>query len=174
MSALVAESDVEGKIDLTETYTVLDKKETMTDPYIFPTASVIGHSHFPAVVQQCARFIVDTTKVSTYMIPGTWIQTLHDVDLATLAAMADNVGDEEEFEEVSMANMVYISLATMLLQAEGLDNDTVSVQNAVNQLVAFIAVESIFRKGFIDAPEYDQMSFAVDDPLNLNLTGDGE
>jgi len=52
MSALVAESDVEGKIDLTETYTVLDKKETMTDPYIFPTASVIGHSHFPAVVQQ--------------------------------------------------------------------------------------------------------------------------
>jgi len=135
-------------------------------------------SHFAKVVNgRVEQVIVAEPDFFTTFVdssPGTWIQTLHDVDLATLAAMADNVGDEEEFEEVSMANMVYISLATMLLQAEGLDNDTVSVQNAVNQLVAFIAVESIFRKGFIDAPEYDQMSFAVDDPLNLNLTGDGE
>lgn len=152
----------------------------MTEPYIFPTATVMGHRHFPAVVQQCARFIVDTTRESTYMIPGTWIRSLHDVDLATLAAMADSVGDEEDEDDdegedgTRMANMVYIALATMLLQAEGLDNDTASVQGAVNQLVAMIAVESIFRKGFIDMPEYDQMSFAIDDPLNLNLTGDAE
>lgn len=103
-------------------------------------------------------------SAGTYMRPGEWLRTVHNVDLMTLAMIADAV----EQDPVHDAAEALTALTMILVTAEGLDiGDDKQMLVYLKQLVMFITLESLYRKGLIDIV-HANMSFA-DDAVDLEI-----
>lgn len=98
---------------------------------------------------------------SSYITVEQFLASLKDDEITTLLECADNEDDDGDIKHDEMQDLILI--AEMLAVAEGLDNSNSydGVHNRVSQLVAFLAVESLSRKGFVKAYRQN-MSFGED------------
>lgn len=111
---------------------------------------------------------LDTTKTlakklmkSSYITVEQFLGYLKDDEITTLLECADSGEDEDDVMHDEMQDLILI--AEMLAVAEGLDNSNSyeGVQQRVSQLIAFLAVESLSRKGLVKAYRKN-MSFGED------------
>lgn len=97
---------------------------------------------------------------SSYITVEQFLSNLKDEEITTLLECA-NTEDDEDVANDEMQDLILI--AEMLAVAEGLDNSNSydGVHARVGQLVAFLAVESLSRKGLVKAYRQN-MSFGED------------
>lgn len=89
------------------------------------------------------RLLAMDIKTRGYILVSEYLQNLPDIDLKTLIHVSERP-DDNDFGELLL-------IAEMLATAEGLDSsiDEETIYNRTKMLVAFLAVESLFRKGII-------------------------
>lgn len=105
------------------------------------------------------RLLANTLMINSYMTVKQFLTGLSDHDLQLLMEAVDLV-EEDEGEEFGHAELILI--AEMLAKAEGLESGTVdTICERVNALSAFLAVESLGRKGFVRVI-HENMSFGED------------
>jgi len=106
------------------------------------------------------RTVARKLMKSSYITVEQFLSSLKDEEITTLLECA-NTEDDEDVANDEMQDLILI--AEMLAVAEGLDNSNSydAVHARVGQLVAFLAVESLSRKGLVKAYRHN-MSFGED------------
>lgn len=100
------------------------------------------------------RLLAASLTAEPYMTVRDFLIGISDKDLETLIDVA------EDEESKNFGDLILIG--EMLAQAEGLDAGNLEVcQKRLSQLVSFLAVESLFRKGLIKIHRQN-MSFGED------------
>ena len=100
------------------------------------------------------RLLAASLTAEPYMTVQDFLIGISDKDLETLIDVA------EDEESKNFGDLILIG--EMLAQAEGLDAGNLEVcQKRLSQLVSFLAVESLFRKGLIKIHRQN-MSFGED------------
>lgn len=114
-------------------------------------SKAVNDTEFPAIVRITAQQI---RSAPSYYKIGTFLTQLAQDDLDTLCRSADQPSGDPGF--------ALVALAMMLAQAEGgcVDSDD-EARDAVSQLILFITMESLYRKGLIDL-NHRNLTFAAD------------
>lgn len=113
---------------------------------------LVANNTAPAICRLAAWEAIQT---GSYMKPGDWIRKLHQVDLDHLLQLCDTAKDTDD----DSATMTLVALTMVLVQGEGLDvADGKELTDQMNQLVMFLTLESLGRKGLVDV-EYNNISF---------------
>jgi hypothetical protein len=126
--------------------------------------NLINSKEYLAVTRKLAIDLM----AKPYMTVEQFINNLSDGDISQLLEMS--VGDDDEDAdpldsiaetEKNLGDLVLI--AEMLAVAEGLESSDGydMIQNRVSQLIAFLAVESLARKGLVKSHPHN-MSFGED------------
>lgn len=105
----------------------------------------------------------------TYITVGEFLDSLHEDEISELLEISEHFksnddeedDDDDSIEDNHLGDLILIS--EMLATAEGLDSadSTESVHHRISQLVAFLAVESLARKGLVISHKQN-MSFGED------------
>jgi hypothetical protein len=126
--------------------------------------NLINSREYLAVTRKLAS---DLLKKS-YMTVGQFISNLSDGDISQLleTSVDDDDEDADPFDSISETERNLgdlLLIAEMLAVAEGLPNSDGydMVQSRVSQLIAFLAVESLARKGLVKSHPHN-MSFGDD------------
>jgi len=113
---------------------------------------LVANAVTPAICRMAAWEVIQT---GSYMKPGDWIKKLHQVDLDHLLQLCDAATDTDS----DLPTMTLVALTMILVQGEGLDvADGNELSMQMNQLVMFLTLESLGRKGLVDV-EYNNISF---------------
>jgi hypothetical protein len=113
---------------------------------------LVVNNYAPAIVRLAAMEIIQT---GSYMKPGDWIRNLHQCDLDHLLLLCDAAKDTD----TDAATATLVALTMVLVQGEGLDvADGAELTAQMNQLVMFLTLESLGRKGLVDV-KYNNISF---------------
>jgi hypothetical protein len=126
--------------------------------------NLINSKEYLAVTRKLAIDLM----AKPYMTVEQFINNLSDGDISQLLEMSvdDDDEDADPFDSIAeteknLGDLVLI--AEMLAVAEGLESSDGydMVQNRVSQLIAFLAVESLARKGLVKSHPHN-MSFGED------------
>ena len=99
------------------------------------------------------RLLASQLIITPYLRVGDFFKNLSDDDLQTLEEVSDE--NHEQFDNLLL-------VAEMLATGEGLDHGTMDIiHQRMNQLLMFIAMEGLYRKGLIKL-YHENMSFGED------------
>lgn len=126
------------------------------DEMIINLEKLIENTDYLITTRTLARKLIK----SSYITVEQFLASLKDDEITILLERAEN---DEEGDVIHDEMQDLILIAEMLAVAEGLDNSNSydNVHNRVSQLVAFLAVESLSRKGLVKAYRQN-MSFDED------------
>lgn len=99
------------------------------------------------------RLLASQLIITPYLRVGDFFKNLSNDDLEILEEISDE--NHEHFDNLLL-------VAEMLATGEGLDHGTIDIiHDRMNQLLIFIAMEGLYRKGLIKL-YHDNMSFGED------------